>query len=111
MNELWDVQLEKWKYQMEYLEQWRLLEEKLGKEMDAIIAPVAPTAAVRHDQFRYYGFATAINLLDFTSVVVPVTFADQHVDVKNKAYKALNKLDKWVYDECKSSPDIGRCCE
>lgn len=102
MNGLWDVQLQKWKYQMEYLEQWRLVEEKLGKEMDAIIAPITPTAAVRHNQFKYYGYATAINLLDFTSVVVPVTFADKNVDVKNKVYEPLNEIDRSVYDECKS---------
>lgn len=101
MNQLWDVQLQKWNYQCEYLEQWRLLEEKLGRELDAIIAPMTPTAAVRHNQFKYYGYASAINLLDFTSVVVPVTFADKNVDKAKRDYKGMNDMDKQVQDECK----------
>lgn len=102
MNELWDVQLKKWNYQVEYLAKWREAEEQLGKELDAIIAPITPTAAVRHNQFRYYGYASAINLLDFTSVVVPVTFADKTIDVKKENYKPLNELDGVVQGECKS---------
>lgn len=100
MNELWDAQLKKWAFQSEYLEQFRLAEEKLGKEIDAIIAPITPTAAIRHNQFKYYGYASAINLLDFTSVVVPVTFADKSIDKKQEGYKPLNDLDKIVQEEC-----------
>ncbi|KAK9238690.1 amidase signature domain-containing protein [Lipomyces kononenkoae] len=99
MIQLWDTQLQKWQYQTEYLEKWRELEEKLGKELDAIIAPITPTAAIRHNQFRYYGYASAINLLDFTSVVVPVTFADKNIDVKNESYAPLNETDKLVQAE------------
>ncbi|TVY88738.1 Acetamidase [Lachnellula willkommii] len=102
MNELWAVQLQKWAYQSEYLEQFRLAEETLGKEIDAIIAPITPTAAIRHNQFKYYGYASAINLLDFTSVVVPVTWADKNVDKKKEGYKALNDIDEAVQAECES---------
>lgn len=100
MNQLWDVQLQKWNFQCEYLEQWRKLEEQLGRELDAIVAPITPTAAIRHDRFKYYGYASAINLLDFTSVVVPVTFADKALDPKKEDYQPLNKLDAEVQAEC-----------
>lgn len=40
-----------------------------------------------------------INLLDFTSVVVPVTFADKKVDVKKEGYEPLNEMDKEVQEE------------
>jgi amidase len=99
MNELWAVHLKKWEYQCEYLEQFRLAEETLGKEIDAIVMPITPTAAVRHNQFKYYGYASAINLLDFTSVVVPVTFADQNIDKKLDGYTPLNEMDRTVYGE------------
>lgn len=99
MNELWDVHLQKWNYQSEYLDKWRDLEDKLGKELDAIIAPITATAAVRHNQFRYYGYASVINLLDFTSVVVPVTFADKSVDLKKVDYQSLGQLDATVQAE------------
>ncbi|THY92519.1 glutamyl-tRNA amidotransferas-like protein subunit A [Aureobasidium pullulans] len=99
ITKLWDVQLQKWKFQMEYIEEWNKLEEKLGKEMDAFIMPITPTAAIRHNQFKYYGYASAINLLDFTSVVVPVTFADKNLDKKDESFKPMNDMDKQVQEE------------
>lgn len=99
MNQLWDTHLKKWNYQSEYLEKWRELEEQQGKELDAIIAPITATAAIRHNQFRYYGYASVINLLDFTSVVVPITFADKNVDLKKADYQPLSDLDATVQAE------------
>ncbi|RSL69394.1 Acetamidase [Fusarium sp. AF-6] len=99
MNELWSANLEKWNYQREYLAAIRALEEKLGKQLDAIIAPITPTATIRHDQFKYYGYSSVINLLDFTSVVIPVTFADKAVDVKNESFRPLTDIDSTVQAE------------
>ncbi|KAJ5692978.1 Acetamidase [Penicillium macrosclerotiorum] len=104
MNQLWDTHLKKWNYQREYLNKWRELEASLGRDMDAIIAPITATAAIRHNQFRYYGYASVINLLDFTSVVVPVTFADKKLDPKNETHQPLNKTDADVQAEY--DPDI-----
>lgn len=99
MNELWDAHLEKWKCQCEYLSAIQAFEKKHGTELDAIIAPITPTAAVRHDRFKYYGYASAINLLDFTSVVVPVLFADKTIDVENIGFKPLTNIDSLVQAE------------
>lgn len=101
INELWDVNVQKYAFQCEYLEQIRLAEERLGKEIDAFITPVAPTAAIRHNHFFYYGYSNLINLLDFTSVTVPVTFTDKNIDKKQENYKPLNETDKRMYDECR----------
>jgi hypothetical protein len=87
---------------MEYLSAIRDFEGKTGRELDAIIAPITPTAAIRHNQFKYYGYATAINVLDFTSVVVPVTFADKNIDVKTADFVPLNDLDALVHQECET---------
>lgn len=99
INDVWDIQLQKWKYQCEYLTRWREVEDALGKELDAIVCPITPTAAIRHNQFKYYGYASVINLLDFTSVVVPVTFADKTVDLKNEAREPLSEMDTVVSEE------------
>lgn len=101
LNELWDVHLQKWAFQSEYLTQWREAEARLGdgQTLDAIIAPITPSAAVRHNRFKYYGYASAVNLLDFTSAVVPVTFADQKVDKKKEGYSPLNDLDAEIQEE------------
>ncbi|KAH6625931.1 amidase signature domain-containing protein [Boeremia exigua] len=92
-DKIWDANLDRWQYQMEYLDQIRAFEEENHRELDAIIALITPTAAIRHDQFRYYGYASVINLLDFTSVVVPVTFANKNVDVKDENFKQLTNMD------------------
>jgi amidase len=99
VNEQWNIHLAKWKYQSEYLAAIRDFEQRTGRELDAIIAPITPTACIRHDQFKYYGYASAINLLDFTSVVVPVTFADKTIDVKNESFHPLSDLDSQVQAE------------
>ncbi|KAM0233279.1 hypothetical protein ACHAPO_007358 [Fusarium lateritium] len=99
LNEVWDIQLEKWNYQSNYLARILEAEEKLGTELDAIIAPITPTAAIRHDQFKYYGYSTIINVLDFTSVVVPVTFVDKNIDEPNYQFKPLNEMDRMVQAE------------
>jgi amidase len=99
MNDLWDTHLKKWNYQMEYLTAWRDFETEHGSELDCIIAPISPTAAIRHNQFKYYGYASAINLLDFTSVVVPVTFADKEKDKNKEGYEPLNEMDADVQKE------------
>lgn len=104
VNEAWELQLQKWNYQIDYLNKIREFEARAGRELDAIIAPITPTAAIRHNQFKYYGYATAINVLDFTSLVVPVTFADKNVDVSPADFKPLTKIDSIVQAECKAYP-------
>ncbi|KAJ5113584.1 acetamidase [Penicillium angulare] len=99
VNEVWDMQLQKWQYQCEYLEKWRQLEDEIGQEIDAIVAPISPTAAIRHDQFRYYGYASIFNLLDLPSVVIPVTFADKDKDPKNEQFQPMGQMDADVQSE------------
>ena len=99
LNDVWDIHLQKWDYQMQYLSRWREVEAEHGCELDSIVAPISPTAAIRHNQFKYYGYASAINLLDFTSVVVPVTFADSKIDAKRADYEPLNDTDAAVQAE------------
>jgi amidase len=100
ISRLWDLQREKWQYQCEYLDKWRELEEKLGAEMDAIIAPVTATASCRHNRLRYYGYHGVFNVLDFPCVVVPVTFVDKAIDTKRENYQPLNDEDAAVQEEC-----------
>ena len=65
-----------------------------GRAVDAVLLPVAPTAAVITDKYMYYGYTNTGNLLDYSSATVPVTFADEALDPFNKNYQPLNDLDK-----------------
>ncbi|CAF3700813.1 unnamed protein product [Rotaria sp. Silwood1] len=94
LNAMWNIQIKKYKYQQEYLAIW--MERN---EINAWIQPEAPHAAIRHDQYKYNGYASVINLLDYPAVVVPVTFAQKQIDIKDLNYKAISDLDMQVHDE------------
>lgn len=90
-------------YLKEYMEYWNSTQELTGtgRPVDALIAPLAPFAAARPQAYKYYGYSTFVNLLDYTSCVIPVTTADQKVDLLDKDFKPFNDLDEAVAGLCK----------
>ena len=56
-------------YQKEYMEYWNSTAalSGTGKPVDAIIAPLAPFTAARREKFKYYGYTSIYNMLDYTS--------------------------------------------
>lgn len=97
---LWKLQHERTIYQKEYLAQWH----KEGSDIDAWILPIAPHAAVEHEKYKYGGYSTILNLLDWPGITVPVTFADREIDSKNENYQAMGDLDASVQNDY--DPDI-----
>lgn len=100
----WELNLARWRYQCEHLAAWRAAEEALGRRIDALVAPVTPSACAAHDRYRYFGYTTFVNVLDLTSVVVPVTTADAAVDAPRAAFSPRNDVDAAIQAECKSGP-------
>jgi amidase len=86
-----------------YLEYWNSTasETGTGRPIDAIISPLAPFPAARPKLYAYYGYTTWVNLLDYTSVVVPITTVDKALDPKDADYKPLNPEDKVCAESCK----------
>ena len=82
-------------YQKKYLDYWMSTQHitKHKRPIDAIVMPVAPFPAARPEGYDYYGYSMIINLLDYTSVVVPVTTVDKEVDVLPEHHKPLSELD------------------
>lgn len=91
---LWKLHTDRYKYQKEYLALWQQ-----QSHIDGWITPIAPHAAVKHDCYRYYGYTTVMNILDWPAVSVPVTFADKEKDIKNLKYECGNDLDTVVYND------------
>ncbi|KAF1941663.1 amidase [Clathrospora elynae] len=85
----------------EYLDYWNSTQAETGtgRPVDAVICPIAPFPAVRREKYKYYGYSTWVNVLDYTSVVVPVTVVDKRVDKKEEVYQAIDEKDQSVYDE------------
>jgi amidase len=85
----------------EYMEYWNstINQTGTGRPVDAVISPVAPFPAARRERFKYYGYSTWVNALDYTSVVVPVTNVDKKIDTKEEGYRALDEQDKKIQDD------------
>ena len=62
---------------------------------------MAPFAAARPAYYTYYGYSAFINVLDYTSVVIPVTKVDKNVDKKLEDFKAVDEEDQKTQDTCK----------
>ncbi|KAL1649530.1 hypothetical protein SLS58_001586 [Diplodia intermedia] len=85
--------------QKAYLDGWN------ATGIDAIIAPVAPFPAARPKLYKYYGYSMWVNLLDYTSVVLPVTAASKDVDLPAGAdFEPRSELDKVTQDSY--DPDV-----
>jgi amidase len=89
----WKLQSDRYTYQKEYLAIWQQ-----RSHIDGWILPVAPHAAVKHDDYKYYAYTSVINVLDWSAVSIPVTFADKEKDIKDMQYESINELDAKIYD-------------
>lgn len=47
-------------------------------------------------------YTEAMNLLNYSVVVIPVTRADKDVDLVDESYQPLNATDKKNWDACRS---------
>ncbi|TID20558.1 putative glutamyl-tRNA(Gln) amidotransferase subunit A [Venturia nashicola] len=84
----------------QYLDYWNSTEAVTGtgRPVDAVICPTAPFPAARPNCYAYYGYTTWVNLLDYSSVVFPVTSVDKELDKVDEGYKPLNDEDKICYE-------------
>lgn len=90
-------------FRARYQAYWTSTAEKsaTGRPVDAVILPVSPHAAVIRGKSYYYTYASFVNVLDYTNVVIPVTNANRKIDVFDHDYTPLNDKDKknWLaYD-------------
>lgn len=90
--------------QKAYMEYWNSTAAltTTGRPVDALICPAAPFAAARPGKFNWYAYSSFVNVLDYSSVVVPVLRVDKSVDKMDRDYKPLNEDDRSTYESCKS---------
>ena len=90
-------------YLKEYLDYWNSTQHltETDRPVDAMIMPLAPFAAARPGTYKFYGYSSIINVLDYTSCTIPVTKADKSIDVVNKDFAPMSDMDRDVADSCK----------
>ena len=63
------------------------------------------TSIGRPEKYPYYGYSMFVNLLDYKSVVVPVTTVDKGLEKVDFDQKPFDDIDKAVYESC----ELGQC--
>lgn len=98
------LNVKKREYQKLYMEYWNSTAELTGtgRPVDGLICAVAPSAAVTPGGFNDVGFTSFVNVLDYTSVVIPVTYADKTVDVAPSNNEFFGEVDRRTQAGCES---------
>ncbi|KAJ5959566.1 uncharacterized protein N7479_006716 [Penicillium vulpinum] len=100
-SEIAALNVAKREYQKQYMDYWHSTAKLTGtgRPVDGIFCPLAPHAAVIPNQYKSVGYTGFVNVLDYTSIAIPVTFADKKVDVQ-PADASVNDFEhiQWDYD-------------
>ncbi|KAF4988995.1 hypothetical protein FDECE_14849 [Fusarium decemcellulare] len=90
-------------YERRYSDYWESTAGSDDHTVDAVIMPVAPHAAVIPGRFYHTAYTEAMNLMNYSIAVIPVTRADRKIDVFDDSYEPLGDKDRlnwesYIYD-------------
>ncbi|KAF3042086.1 hypothetical protein E8E12_000676 [Didymella heteroderae] len=74
-------------YRKEYALHWK------AHDIDALLCPVGPGAAPKHNTAKYWSYTSQWNLLDYPGLVFPVSKVDKDGDEWNGDEQILGELD------------------
>ncbi|KAF2655066.1 putative glutamyl-tRNA amidotransferase subunit A [Lophiostoma macrostomum CBS 122681] len=90
IKEMWEWTEKRDAYRSEYAQLWG--------DVDFILCPVGPGAALPLDCARYWAYTSQWNLLDYPALIAPVTKVDVELDKKEADYVPRNEKDKYNYE-------------
>ncbi|KAF4493825.1 general amidase [Fusarium agapanthi] len=98
-----DLTIQGLEYERQYSDYWNSTADSDGQVVDAVLMPVAPHAAVIPGKFYHGAYTDAMNLTNYTAVVIPSIRADKRIDVFDEGYEPLGKVDRknwqaYLYD-------------
>lgn len=101
-SEIAALNVTKREYQKEYMDYWNSTAALTGtgRPVDGLFCPLASHAAVIPAQYENVGYTSFVNVLDYSSISIPVTFADKTVDVQGKDESLSADYINW---NCESS--------
>ncbi|UJR17425.1 hypothetical protein I4U23_004320 [Adineta vaga] len=92
-------------YRSCYAQTWNEREISFNCSIDCLLTPVEPSAAPLHGTSKWWGYTSAWNLLDYPTVIFPVTTVDLVKDQVEVDYKPRNTLDSENY-KLYTSPQV-----
>lgn len=83
-------------YRSAYHHYWEstMKQTDTGRPVDAVIFPVGPHTATLPGKSYWWTYTSVLNVLDYCSVVIPVTKANATIDSFNADYKPLSEKDE-----------------
>ncbi|KAF5580562.1 general amidase [Fusarium pseudoanthophilum] len=85
-----DLTIQGLEYERQYSDYWNATADS----DDAVLMPVAPHAAVIPGKFYHGAYTDAMNLTNYTAVVIPTIRADKRVDLFDEGYEPLGEMDR-----------------
>ncbi|KAF5243793.1 hypothetical protein FANTH_7987 [Fusarium anthophilum] len=89
-----DLTIQGLEYERRYSDYWNSTADSDGQVVDAVLMPVAPHAAVIPGKFYHGAYTDAMNLTNYTAVVIPTIRADKRIDVSDEGYEPLSEMDR-----------------
>ncbi|PCD29426.1 hypothetical protein AU210_011963 [Fusarium oxysporum f. sp. radicis-cucumerinum] len=81
-------------FEQQYSDYWNSTADSDDQIVDAVLMPVAPHAAVIPGKFYHGAYTDAMNLTNYTAVVIPTIRADKKIDVFDEGYEPLGDMDR-----------------
>ncbi|EGU73612.1 hypothetical protein FOXB_15878 [Fusarium oxysporum f. sp. conglutinans Fo5176] len=98
-----DLTIQGLEFERQYSDYWNSTADSDDQIVDAVLMPVAPHAAVIPGEFYHGAYTDAMNLTNYTAVVIPTIRADKKIDVFDEGYEPLGDMDRknwqaYLYD-------------
>ncbi|KAI1213560.1 amidase [Annulohypoxylon truncatum] len=81
-------------FEAQYADYWNSTAKDDGQIVDAVVMPVAPHAANIPGKLYHIDYTEALNLLNYSVAVIPVTKVDKVRDPFDDSYQPLNRKDE-----------------
>ncbi|CAF1159749.1 unnamed protein product [Rotaria sordida] len=112
--EYWQLNVARRDYAMKYLEKWNKTKEitSTGRPIDGIISPICGLPAYPHEYQISIEYTGIVNLLQLTSIILPITRVDSQLDQITDEYrnmKIASDLDKMAKETYKG-PEVFENC-
>ena len=112
--ENWQVNFARTNYAIKYLEKWNKTKELTitGRPIDGIISPICPVPAYPDEYQLANGYCAIVNLLQLSSVTLPITRVDLELDQLTDEYrniKMTNEFDQ-ATKELYKGPEVFENC-
>jgi len=112
--ENWQLNFSRTNYAIKYLEKWNKTKEITitGRPIDGIISPIYAVPAFPNEFRRSIGYTGIVNLLQLSSVILPITKVDLQLDQLTDEYRNIQIASEFdeATKELYKGPEIFENC-